>query len=66
MTVQEYNKTLETMEELLLVLSSKIDYMRKDLPEPNIDVENEFRNISDELFNIQSKLWDCQIFKKID
>lgn len=62
MTVQEYNKTLETMEELLLVLSSKIDYMRKDLPEPNIDVENEFRNISNELFNIQSKLWDCQIF----
>lgn len=66
MTVQEYNKTLETMEQLLLVLSSKIYHMKKELPEPNIDVENEFQNISNELFDIQSKLWDCQIFKKID
>lgn len=66
MTVQDYNKTLEMMAQLLLEFASKIYRMKKELPKLDEGLENELQSISDDLFNIQSRLWDCQNFEGIN
>nr|DAI79426.1 MAG TPA: hypothetical protein [Caudoviricetes sp.] len=64
MTVQDYNKTLETMAQLLYDFSAKLYRMKKDIPEPDEGLEFELQKLSDDLFNIQSRLRDCQFLEE--
>lgn len=64
MTVQDYNKTLETMAQLLYDFSTKLYRMKKDMPEPDEGLEVELQSLSDDLFSIQSRLRDCQFLEE--
>lgn len=64
MTVQDYNKTLEIMAQLLYDFSTKLYRMKKDMPEPDEGLEVELQSLSDDLFSIQSRLRDCQFLEE--
>ena len=64
MTVQDYNKTLETMAQLLYDFSTKLYRMKKDMPEPDEGLEVELQSLSDDLFSNHSKLRDCQFLEE--
>lgn len=64
MTVQDYNKTLEAMAQLLYDFSAKLYRMKKDMPEPDEGLEVELQSLSDDLFSIQSRLRDCQFLEE--
>lgn len=64
MTVQDYNKTLEIMAQLLYDFSTKLYRIKKDMPEPDEGLEVELQSLSDDLFSIQSRLRDCQFLEE--